>query len=61
VNCYTFDVLRRLSDTDADLFFCTGHCFVCRTTIHHTKRCTIHGPSMLLCKHLDDPHHVQHY
>jgi hypothetical protein len=31
VNCYTFDALRHLSDGDADLFFCTGRCFMCRT------------------------------
>jgi hypothetical protein len=56
VNCYTFDALRCLSDGDADLFFCTGSCFMCRTAVHRTKKCSPRGPPVLLCKCLEDVH-----
>jgi hypothetical protein len=56
VNCYTFDALCHLSDRDADLFFCTGRCFMCRTAVHHTKKCSLCGPPVLLCKRLEDVH-----
>jgi hypothetical protein len=56
VNCYTFDALHRLSDGDANLFFCTGRCFMCRTAVHRTKKCPLRGPPILLCKCLEDVH-----
>jgi hypothetical protein len=56
VNCYTFNALRHLSDGDADLFFCTGRCFMCRTAVHYTEKCSLRGPPVLLCKHLEDVH-----
>jgi hypothetical protein len=56
VNCYTFDALRCLSDSDADLFFCMGRCFMCRTAVHCTEKCSLRGLPVLLCKCLEDVH-----
>jgi hypothetical protein len=56
MNCYTFDALHRLSDADANLFFCTGHCFMCKNAVHHTKHCSLWGPPLVLCKCLNNPH-----
>jgi hypothetical protein len=51
-----FDTLSRLDDHDADLFFCSGHCFVCHFSTHQTKDCPKRGFGMLFCKRLGDPH-----
>jgi hypothetical protein len=56
VNCYTFDALCCLLDGDADLFFCMGRCFMCRTAVHRTEKCSLRGPPVLLCKRLEDVH-----
>jgi hypothetical protein len=57
VNCFTFDALSHLSDDDANLFFCTGQCFVCHMATHRTEMCPVWGHHMLFCKCLDNPHH----
>jgi hypothetical protein len=57
VNCFTFDALSHLSDNNANLFFCTGHGFVCCTATHHTEMCPVWGYHMLFGKCLDNPHH----
>jgi hypothetical protein len=51
-----FDALSHLDDYDANLFFCSGRCFVCHFDTHRTKDCPKCGFGMLFCKCLDDPH-----
>jgi hypothetical protein len=58
VNCFMFDALSCLSPDDANLFFCTGHCFVCRPALHHVEQCPVKGHYVLFCKRLDDPYRV---
>jgi hypothetical protein len=55
-----FDTLSHLSNADADLFFCIGHCFICWTVTHCSERCSVWSPPIILCKHLDYPHHMYH-
>jgi hypothetical protein len=56
VNCFTFDALSRLSDHNADLFFCLGRCFICHFAMHCIEVCPKRGFGMLFCKRLDNPH-----
>jgi hypothetical protein len=58
VNCHPFDALLNLSDYDVNLFFCTGHCFICRVSTHRSERCLVHGSHILFHKCLDNPHHT---
>jgi hypothetical protein len=48
--------LSRLTNTDADLYFATDHCFVCRIANHHVNICPQRCLGMLLCKRLEDVH-----
>jgi hypothetical protein len=48
--------LSHLLDDDANLLFCTGHCFVCHTATRRTEKCSVRGHHVLFCKRLDDPH-----
>jgi hypothetical protein len=56
VNCFIFDALSCLSLDDANLFLCTGRCFMCCTAVHRVAQCSIRGPHVLFCKRLDNPH-----
>jgi hypothetical protein len=38
VNWYMFNTLSHLSNADADLFFCTGCCFVCQMATHCSEK-----------------------
>jgi hypothetical protein len=56
VNCITFDVLSRLNEHDADLFFAMSHCFICHHTLHRSEACSQCSYAFLFCKRLTDPH-----
>jgi hypothetical protein len=56
MNCVAFDALSRLNDHDADLFFLSDRCFICRAEAHRTAACPQCGLGRLFCKCLTDPH-----
>jgi hypothetical protein len=50
INCCTFDALSCLSPHDTDLLFCTGCCFICKTSTYHSEKCTMKSPSVWFCQ-----------